>query len=94
MKKINYQQIYEEEIDTNVKTQLKLPDRFFDLSDNQRRLVEDLVDVGYGRAIEDALDPEVLADTAALAGDMGAQLYNFANLIGSYLPRSDEEDET
>ena len=92
MNKINYQQAYEEDINENIKTQLKLSDRFFDLTEQQRRLVEDLIDVGYKRAIEDALDPEILADTSALAADMGTQLYNFANLINSYLPSDNDED--
>jgi len=92
MNKINYQQAYEEDINENIKTHLKLSDRFFDLTDQQRRLVEDLIDVGYKRAIEDALDPEILADTSALAADMGTQLYNFANLINSYLPSDNDED--
>ena len=93
MKKINYQQVYEEDIDSGIKSSLEMSDRFFELSHQQRMLIEDLIDIGYKRAIEDALDPEVLADTAALAGDMGTQLYNFANLINSYLPNPDGEDE-
>lgn len=93
MSKINYQQIYEEELDPNIKSSLEMSDRFFELSHQQRMMIEDLIEIGYRQAIEDALDPEVLADTAALAGDMGSQLYNFANLINSYLPRINGEDE-
>jgi hypothetical protein len=29
------------------------------------------------------LDPEVMADTASLAAEMGSQLYHFANMIHS-----------
>jgi len=31
------------------------------------------------------LDTEVLEETAALAGEMGTQLYNFANMISGHL---------
>ena len=88
---INYQQIYEEEISDNIKTSLEMTDRFFELSHQQRMLVEELVDIGYRRALEDALNPELLADTAALAGDMGTQLYNFANMLQAYLQEQNNE---
>jgi hypothetical protein len=90
---INYQQIYEEEISDNIKTSLEMTDRFFELSHQQRMLVEELVDIGYRQALEDALNPEVLADTAALAGDMGTQLYNFANMLQAYLQEQDNEED-
>ena len=89
---INYQQIYEEEISDNIKTSLEMTDRFFELSHQQRMLVEELVDIGYRRALEDALNPEVLADTAALAGDMGTQLYNFANMLQAYVQEQNNEE--
>ncbi len=89
---INYQQIYEEEISDNIKTSLEMTDRFFELSHQQRMLVEELVDIGYRRALEDALNPELLADTAALAGDMGTQLYNFANILQAYLQEQNNEE--
>lgn len=89
---INYQQIYEEEISDNIKTSLEMTDRFFELSHQQRMLVEELVDIGYRRALEDALNPELLADTAALAGDMGTQLYNFANMLQAYLQEQNNEE--
>jgi hypothetical protein len=90
---INYQQIFEEEVSDNIKTSLELPDRFFELSHQHRLLVEELVDIGYTRALEDALDPEVLSDTAGLAAEMGTQLYNFANLLKAYLSEQNTEDE-
>ena len=69
-----------------------MTDRFFELSHQQRMLVEELVDIGYRRALEDALNPELLADTAALAGDMGTQLYNFANMLQAYLQEQNNEE--
>lgn len=84
-KTINYQQIYEEEVTPTLRESLNRADRFYDLSNEDRLLVEELVDAGYRRALEDALDPEVLAETAALSAEMGTQLYNFANMIGTYL---------
>ena len=81
----NYQQIYEEELTAQLKESLEFPDRFFELSENQRRLVEELVDHGHSAALEHALDTEVLEETAALAGEMGTQLYNFANMIAGHL---------
>ena len=84
-KNINYQQIYEDELSDSLKTSLGRSDRFFELSHQERMLVEELVDIGYRRATEDALDQEVREDTAALAGDMGTQLYQFANMLQVYL---------
>ena len=37
-------------------------------------------------------DKEVLEETAALAGEMGSQLYNFANMLTHYL-HADEDEE-
>ena len=88
----NYQQIYEEEVSDQIKESLEKNQRFFELSHQDRMLVEELVDAGYRRALEDALNPEVLADTASLAGEMGTQLYNFANMLQSYLSGQDNED--
>jgi len=91
-KTINYQHIYEEEVTDNLKVSLGRSDRFFELSHQDRLLVEELVDAGYRLALENALNPEVLADTAALAGEMGTQLYNFANMLQSYLADQDNEE--
>tara|TARA_Y100000589_G_scaffold311259_1_gene330452 strand:- start:924 stop:1208 length:285 start_codon:yes stop_codon:yes gene_type:complete len=90
---INYQQIYEQELSEGVKTSLEKTSRFFELSHQDRMFVEELIDSGYRRAIEDALDPEVLNDTASLAGEMGTQLYNFANLLQTYVELSTKDDE-
>jgi hypothetical protein len=83
--KINYQQIYEEDLSGNLKESLEMPQRFFELSHQDRLLVEELVDIGYQRAIDDALDPETLNETAALCAEMGTQLYNFANVLHTYI---------
>jgi hypothetical protein len=85
MKTINYQQVYEEEISDHLKTTLGRPTRFFELSNSDRLLVEELIDVGYQRALTDALDPELLEETASLAGEMGKQLYNFANMVNAFV---------
>jgi len=83
--KINYQQIYEEDLSGNLKESLEMPQRFFELSHQDRLLVEELVDIGYQQAIDDALDPEALGETAALCAEMGTQLYNFANVLHAYI---------
>ena len=89
----NYQQIYEQELTVQLRESLGLPDRFFELTENQRRLVEELVDQGHRAAIEDALDTEVLEETAALAAEMGTQLYNFANMIAGHLQPNGAQEE-
>ncbi len=94
MTKINYQRIYEDEISFSVKDSLELSHRYFELSPQQRTLVDDLIDIGYKSAIEDALDPEVLEETAALAGDMGTQLYNLANVLQTYVQQTATTDDS
>jgi hypothetical protein len=84
-KMINYQQIYEDEVSETAKESMELPRGFFELDEQKRRLVEEMIDRGYQRAIDDALDREVLNETAALCAEMGTQLYNFANVIGEYI---------
>jgi hypothetical protein len=80
----NYQQIYEDRLSETVKETLALPRSFFELSHDQRLFVEELVDEGGRLATETVLDPEVLKDTAALAAEMGQQLYHFANMIQNH----------
>jgi len=87
-KMINYQQIYEDELSETVRQSLELPRGFYDLTEQNRRLVEEMIDRGYQRAIDDALDRDVLHETAALCAEMGTQLYNFANVIGDYIDTS------
>ena len=82
---INYQQIYEEIITSSLKESLEWSERFYELSNHHRLIVEELIDAGFRQALEDALDPELLEATAELAGEMGSQLYNFANMLGAHL---------
>jgi|TARA_R110000823_G_C15855171_1_gene492613 hypothetical protein len=91
---INYQSIYEEELSENLKLSLDQSSRFYDLTPEQQHLVEELIDAGYRRAVEEVLDPEVLADTASLAADMGTQLYGFANMLQAYLKHAGSVEET
>ncbi len=91
---VNYQQLFEDEMDEVTKQLMSLPPHYFDLPEETKRFVEELVDLGYRRAIEDVLDPEVLADTAALSGEMGTQLYNFANMLESFLSAQNNGKET
>ena len=44
--------------------------------------------INYRQLFEDDLDSatkEVLAETAELSGEMGTQLYNFSNMLQSFL---------
>ena len=83
---LNFQQVYEETIEDMTKELLHLPRHYVDLSNDQRRLVDDLLDAGYQQAIEDALDPTVLEETSELAKEMSNQLASFSGLIESFLP--------
>ena len=85
MSNINYQQIYEDEVSDNIKDSLEKPSRFYDLSSQERMLIEELIDLGYQRAIEDALDPTILEETSELSMEMGAQLTTFAEVLRSYI---------
>jgi imidazolonepropionase-like amidohydrolase len=80
----NYQQIYEDKLSDTIKTSLELPRGFFELSHHHRMLIEELIDEGARMATETVLDPEILQDTAALAAEMGTQLYHFANMIRNH----------
>ena len=88
---INYQQIYEDELSETIKSSLELPRGFYELSHQNRMLIEELIDTGYQRAIEDALDPEVLEETASLTVEMAGQLNGFASLLRSYLNNPEED---
>ena len=87
-----YQRLYEEELSSHLKESLELPDRFYELSHQQRLMIVELVDLGSQLAITENLDGEVLQDTAVLAADMGTQLYNFANMLNSYLNKDGEPE--
>ena len=85
MHNINYQQIYEEEISANLKESLEKPSRFFELSHQDRMMVEELIDVGYRRCLEDALNVDVLLETAELSEEMAGQLTSFSHVLKSYI---------
>jgi len=82
---INFQQIYEDEVDDITKELLKFPRHYSDLTHETQRFVEELIQVGYNRAIQDALDPEVLEETAALSREMSDQLSSFSGLVKGFL---------
>lgn len=88
-----YQRIYEDEVSDNLKDSLEMPDRYYDLSHQQRMFITELVDIGNRTAVEENLDTSVLEETAALAAEMGTQLYNFANMLATYLNTDDEKEQ-
>jgi hypothetical protein len=94
MQNINYQHIYENEVTHTLIESLELPGRFSELPHQHRLIIEELVEAGYRRAVQDALDPEILSETVALAAEMGGQLYNFANMItAQFAPDDDTSHE-
>ena len=48
-----YQRIYEDEVSDNLKDSLEMPERFYDLSHQQRMFVTELVDIGNKVAVEE-----------------------------------------
>jgi len=89
---INYQQIFEDEVASTLRQKNGMEDRFYELDHDARLLVEELIEAGYRRAVEDVLDPELLSETSAMAGEMGTQLYAFANLVQTFLNTTSSED--
>jgi thymidylate kinase len=85
--KINYSQVYGNEIDEVVKDNVELPRHFSDLSPEIQRLFEVAVDAGYQRALEDALDPELLEETSTFSQEMSEQLSQFASFLDRFLNR-------
>ena len=90
---INFQQIYEDEIQEVTKDNLNLSRHFTELSQDHQRLFEDLVTAGYSLALQDALDPEVLEETAALSREMSDQLSSFSGLVKGFLLAKKLESE-
>lgn len=90
---INFQQIYEDEIQEVTKDNLNLSRHFTELSQDHQRLFEDLVTAGYNLALQDALDPEVLEETAALSSEMSIQLDSFSGLVQAFLSTKKLESE-
>jgi hypothetical protein len=93
MKNINYQQIYEDDITHSLRERLSWGDRFYELEHDQRLMIEELLEAGYNRALEDALDPDLLSETAALTTEVASQLQGVSKLIASYLGHSHFKDE-
>jgi hypothetical protein len=87
MKNINYAQVYGDEVDEVVKDSVNLPRHFSELSPEIQRLFEVAVDAGYQRAIEDALDPELLEETSTFSQEMSDQLSQFASFLDRFLNR-------
>ena len=80
---LNYQLIYEEIIPQAAKDALELPTAYADVEENFKRLLVEVADAASQQTTDFVLDPEVMADTASLAAEMGSQLYHFANMIHS-----------
>ncbi len=91
---INYQLIFEQELDHNVRENAGMTERFYELPHEQRMLIEGLIDAAYGQAVSDALDTDVLNETAELSAEMGTQLYNFANMLQAYLSAKDDDEQS
>lgn len=88
---INFQQVYEDEIEDVTKELLKYPRHFAELPHEVQRFVEDLITAGYQRALTDALDPTVLEETSALSKEMSTQLSSMSDLIETFLSRPNNE---
>jgi hypothetical protein len=88
---INFQQVYEDELEDVTKELLQYPRRYSELPHEVQRLVEDLITAGYQRALEDALDPTVLEETSALSREMSTQLSSMSNLIETFLSQKNSE---
>ena len=93
MSNLNYQKLFEDSISVESKDNLELPHRFFDLDDKQRRMVEELINCGHKAAVDEVLDPDILGETKELAAELGAQLYNFANMLQFQYSHGDTEDK-
>ena len=88
---VNFQQIYEDEIEEVTKELLTYPRHYNELTHEAQRFVEDLIAAGYQRALTDALDPVVLEETSALSKEMSTQLTSMSDLIESFLSHQNIE---
>jgi hypothetical protein len=88
---VNFQQIYEDEIEEVTKELLTYPRHYNELTHEAQRFVEDLIAAGYQRALADALDPAVLEETSALSKEMSNQLSSMSDLIESFLSHQNTE---
>jgi len=91
---INYQQIYEDEVNQTTLDSLEWPTKWYDLSNQHKMIVEQLVTLGYNRAVEDALDPDVMTETAELSIDMAKQLESFSEMLRAYTPTENEQTKS
>tara|TARA_R100000808_G_C2073473_1_gene100034 strand:- start:50 stop:331 length:282 start_codon:yes stop_codon:yes gene_type:complete len=88
---VNFQQIYEDEIEDVTKELLTYPRHYNELTHEARRFIEDLISAGYQRALADALDPTVLEETSALSKEMSNQLSSMSDLIETFLSHQNTE---
>jgi len=88
---VNFQQIYEDEIEEVTKELLTYPRHYNELTHEAQRFVEDLIAAGYQRALADALDPVVLEETSALSKEMSTQLTSMSDLIEAFLSHQNTE---
>ena len=88
---VNFQQIYEDEIEEVTKELLTYPRHYNELTHEAQRFVEDLIAAGYQRALTDALDPAVLEETSALSKEMSNQLSSMSDLIETFLSHQNIE---
>ena len=88
---VNFQQIYEDEIEDVTKELLTYPRHYNELTHEARRFIEDLISAGYQRALADALDPAVLEETSALSQEMSNQLSSMSDLIETFLSHQNTE---
>lgn len=88
---VNFQQIYEDEIEDVTKELLTYPRHYNELTHEARRFIEDLISAGYQRALADALDPAVLEETSALSKEMSNQLSSMSDLIETFLSHQNTE---
>ena len=88
---VNFQQIYEDEIEEVTKELLTYPRHYNELTHEAQRFVEDLIAAGYQRALADALDPAILEETSALSKEMSNQLSSMSDLIETFLSHQNTE---
>ena len=88
---VNFQQIYEDEIEEVTKELLTYPRHYNELTHEAQRFVEELIAAGYQRALADALDPAVLEETSALSKEMSTQLTSMSDLIETFLSHQNIE---
>jgi len=71
---VNYQQIYNDHLEDNLKDSLGLPSRFSDLNEDNKRLVEALVDYSYNYFCDILLQHEQVKDLEYLSKEISETL--------------------